>query len=124
MLREQLPARLKAFRKAANMTTADVGARIGKSDRTVNAWENGRGQPDADTLLALCDIYGINSISELLGDASDKAVYSLLPDEEQLISFYRSLNQQGKEYLLQTAHLAAQVYKKSSDIPGVEVVAG
>lgn len=106
------------------MTTADVGARIGKSDRTVNAWENGRGQPDADTLLALCDIYGINSISELLGDASDKAVYSLLPDEEQLISFYRSLNQQGKEYLLQTAHLAAQVYKKSSDIPGVEVVAG
>ena len=49
------------------MTIYEVGKKVGKSGKTVSAWENGRGQPDADMLLILCELYSINNIAELLG---------------------------------------------------------
>lgn len=110
MIRDTLPARLKEFRKARQLTTRQVGDMIGKSDRTISAWENGRGQPDADNLLALCKIYGISNLSELVGDEV-KSV-SLSQDEAQLLSYYRELNTQGKQYIMQTIEMAKQVYKK------------
>lgn len=95
MLRDTLPARLREFRKKANLTTADVGKMIGKSDRTVSAWENGRGQPDADMLLRLCDIYGIKSLSELVGEAP--ALPALTSEELRLLSVFDELNPEGRE---------------------------
>lgn len=44
------------------MTTIEVGKLVGKSDRTVSAWENNRGQPDAEMLMKLCDIYHVDNI--------------------------------------------------------------
>lgn len=95
MLRDTLPARLREFRKKANLTTADVGRMIGKSDRTVSAWENGRGQPDADMLLQLCAIYGIESLSELVGENS--SLPSLSTEELRLLSLFDDLNEEGRE---------------------------
>ena len=54
MIREELPVKLKEARINASLTIQIVGELIGKSAKTVSAWENGRGQPDADTLLKLC----------------------------------------------------------------------
>lgn len=95
MLRDTLPARLREFRKKANLTTADVGRMIGKSDRTVSAWENGRGQPDADMLLQLCAIYGIESLSELVGENS--SLPTLSTEELRLLSLFDDLNEEGRE---------------------------
>lgn len=95
MLRDTLPARLREFRKKANLTTADVGKMIGKSDRTVSAWENGRGQPDADMLLQLCAIYGIESLSELVGE--NPSLPALSAEELRLLSLFDDLNEEGRE---------------------------
>ncbi len=95
MLRDTLPARLREFRKKANLTTADVGKMIGKSDRTVSAWENGRGQPDADMLLQLCAIYGIESLSELVGE--NPSLPTLSTEELRLLSLFDDLNEEGRE---------------------------
>lgn len=61
---------LKAKRKAKNLKVKDVldalsayGVEI--KDKTLYGWEAGYRQPDADELLILCQIYGIESISEL-----------------------------------------------------------
>ena len=114
MLRETLPLRLRQLRKEKNLTTIDVGKIIGKSDRTISAWENGRGQPDADTLLELCKIYGISSISELVGENATV----LSDDEMQLIAAYRNISTQGKKYLWETLEMVKNRYKKiCSDIP-------
>ena len=107
MIRDTLPARLKEFRKARQLTTRQVGDMIGKSDRTISAWENGRGQPDADNLLALCKIYGISNLSELVGDEVESV--SLSQDEARLLSYYRELNTQGKQYIMQTIEMAKQI---------------
>jgi len=99
MSRIELAARLKKYREAAGLTIYEVGQRIGKSGKTVSAWECGRGQPDADMLLTLCDVYGIQSISDLYGSAPPSP---LLFDEQELLDAYRSMNAEG-----QAAALAA-----------------
>lgn len=51
MSKKYIAAALKRLRERTGMKSDDVGAMIGKSGKTVNAWENGRGQPDAETLI-------------------------------------------------------------------------
>lgn len=68
IIRQKLAEKLKYYRERANLTIYDVGNMIQKSGKTVSAWENGRGQPDADMLIKLCSIYKIDNISELFGE--------------------------------------------------------
>lgn len=49
------------MKKGLKATT--VGQMINKSGKTVSGWEHGIGQPDIDTLVKLCSIYGISSFS-------------------------------------------------------------
>lgn len=62
---------------------------IGKSGKTVNAWENNRGQPDAEILIQLCDIYHVDNIlKEFSNNNPDLIVLS--EHEEKLIIAYRN----------------------------------
>ncbi len=120
MVRMTLATKLKEFRIRSGLTINEVGEKIGKSGKTVSAWECGRGQPDADMLLTLCALYNVGSIAELYGEQSP--ALSLSPDELHLLSSYRMLNQQGKEYILQTLDLAEKVYIKADSISNVEKI--
>lgn len=122
MVRTTLAAKLKDFRTRAGLTINEVGDRIGKSGKTVSAWECGRGQPDADMLLTLCDLYGVGSIAEFYGE--QQPAFSLSADEMRLLAAYRELNQQGKEYILQTLDMAEKVYKKSDSVSSMEEQVG
>ena len=62
MSKEYIASVLKKLRCESGMTADEVGALIGKSGKTVNGWENGRSQPDAEILLQLCDIYKVDDI--------------------------------------------------------------
>ena len=118
MVRMTLATKLKEFRTRAGLTINDVGDKIGKSGKTVSAWECGRGQPDADMLLVLCELYGVSSIAEFYGET--QPALSLSPDEMQLLAAYRALNQQGKEYILQTLDMASKVYIKADRVSNME----
>lgn len=117
MVRTTLAAKLKEFRIRAGLTTNEAGARIGKSGKTVSAWECGRGQPDADMLLTLCELYRVGSIAEFYGEP--QPAFSMSSDEMRLLAAYRELSQQGKAYILQTLDMAEKVYKKSDCVPSV-----
>ena len=89
MSRFEIAATLKRLRSESGLTADEVGKRVGKSGKTVNAWENGRGQPDADTLILLSDIYGVKDLlAEFRGSSS--AEISLSVKEKALIIAYRS----------------------------------
>ena len=64
--RETIAKQLKAFRKAAGISAKDAAEAIGKKENTVYAWESGQNQPDAETFLALCNLYHAD-ISEFFG---------------------------------------------------------
>ena len=92
-----LGCKLREYRKKNNLTIYEVGAKIGKNGTTVSSWETGRTQPDADTLLTLCDLYGIASIAELYGRIEPINNTSKLSDNElHIISNLRKLNDAGK----------------------------
>lgn len=89
MSRYEIASALKRLRTNSGLKADEVGAMLGKSGKTVNAWENGRGQPDADTLIALSDIYGVEDIlSEFRGES--KRRITLSAHEVDVILAYRS----------------------------------
>lgn len=110
--RQNLADTLKHYRKAAGLTCHDVERVIGKSYKTVNAWEHGLGQPDAEMLLRLCELYNVESISVFFGQPIDRITD---PNEIAVLNLLRQLNQEGQEAVLNCAtglHLSG-AYKKS-----------
>ena len=95
-VRDELPFRLRRFRKLANLTEEQVGQQIGKKAGTVSAWEHGRGQPDADVFVQLCVLYQVD-ISAFFYDQPH--VSNLTNRELDLISNYRQLNETGQQQL-------------------------
>ena len=94
MSREFIARKLKELREKSGLTADEVGAKIGKSGKTVNAWEHNRGQPDAEILIALCDIYKVDDIlyefreiKKYIGKQDNN--FDLSPHEKELIIAYR-----------------------------------
>ncbi|MDO5446102.1 MAG: helix-turn-helix transcriptional regulator [Eubacteriales bacterium] len=96
MFKEQLPSLMREFRKRANLTTYEVGELVGKSGKTVSAWECGRAQPDADMLLKLCRIYHVN-IGDFYGEEPEAESFTLTDEEKQLIIDYRKSSDEMKQ---------------------------
>ena len=68
---------LKQYRERAGLTIREAGKLLGKSNQTVSAWEQGRGQPDADMFLKLCEVYNVESVSVFFGEAPPDPVLSV-----------------------------------------------
>ena len=62
------------MRKIQNLTQKQLAEQIGVSDKTVSKWECGKGFPDVDIMLPLCQCLKIN-INELISGES------ILPEE-------------------------------------------
>lgn len=116
--RQNLADTLKRYRKAAGLTCNDVEKAIGKSYKTVNAWEHGLGQPDAEMLLRLCELYNVESISVFFGQPIDRISD---PNEITLLDLFRQLNSEGQEAVINCANglCLSGAYKKASDSAGL-----
>lgn len=89
MSRETIAKALKRLRLQSGLTADQVGKLVGRSGKTVNAWENNRGQPDAEMLMLLCDIYNVSDIlAEFREDA--KEAFAVSEHEKAVITAYRS----------------------------------
>lgn len=92
-----LSARLKEARKLAHMSAPEAGVAVGRSDKTIYAWENGQSEPSAEQLVVLCTTYGVD-ISffyppEVMGDDN------LTNAERTIIERYRKLSEDDKAVL-------------------------
>ncbi len=56
---------IAALRKENQLTQKQLAARIGVSDKAISRWETGKGLPDAASMLALSECFGV-TINELL----------------------------------------------------------
>lgn len=85
---------LKAYRKMNNLSVRDVTELLEEkslkvAEKTVYGWESSATQPDADTLLLLCDIYNIDNILGTFGYTDEEPI-NLTKHEHHLIEQYRS----------------------------------
>lgn len=70
--------------------------------------------PSINGAVKLAEYFSV-SIDTLIGRMPPTE--ALFADERKLLDLYRSMNEQGKAYLMQTAEIAARTYiKKSADI--------
>lgn len=58
----QLPTLLKAFRKTAKLTQADVAMRLGVTQQTVSAMERNAESVSAERLMKLMGILGVDLV--------------------------------------------------------------
>lgn len=89
MSRFDIAATLKRLRAKSGLTADEVGLLIGKTGKTVNGWEHGRGQPDADILIKLADIYHVENLLVEFGAKKQKP-FVLSDHERKVIFAYRS----------------------------------
>lgn len=109
MSREYIAKTLKRLREQSGLTADQVGKLVGKSGKTVNAWENNRGQPDAEILMQLCDIYNVTDVLAEFRENNTHATKKAPANEngksdlqkEQLIHNYDALNGIGKNKLVE-----------------------
>lgn len=88
--KETIALALKRLRIQSGLTADEVGAMVGKSGKTVNAWENNRGQPDAEMLIKLCDIYHVDDILEEFREEPKSKSFFLSDHEKELVIAYRN----------------------------------
>lgn len=99
-MNEYLISKLKEGRINKGFKQSDVTRFTGIKNTTLSNYENGVTEPDIDTFLQLCELYGLDYAS-ILGEAYGLNVqgtdFDIKPSEIEHIKKYRSLDAYGQE---------------------------
>ena len=104
--------RIRELRQDRGWRQEDLAHELNISDRAVGHYETGRRTPDLDTILALCEIFGVTA-DYLLG-RSEVESFDLTSDETELLGGYRALSAAGKELIRHTLTLVALAHTEKS----------
>ena len=86
--------RLRNARKSMGLDVDAVGKAVGRSGKTVSAWETGRNAPSADMLISLCSFFGVGI--DYFYPPELSSTESLTPREQDLLDTFRALDERGK----------------------------
>ena len=108
--------RIKALRKRENLSGQQLAEIIGKSKGNISGYENGKFEPSAQTIAALCRYFRISADWLLFGDAfqNENGPPGPLPadSEQKLLDVFRRLSPQGREEVISFAS-----YKRAMESP-------
>ena len=91
--------RIRRLRKARGWSVDVVGLAVGRSGKSVSAWETGRSAPSAEMLVDLCEVFGV-TIEYFFPPEVVRVSNALRADERELLELYRSLDASGREMAL------------------------
>ena len=108
--------RLRSARLNSNLKQSDVAELLGVKSNTISNWENGKSNPDIDSLVELCKIYNISCSSILEEAYSSQIVHSLSVSglEKEIIIAYRKADEIGKAVVLRSLGLENKETKGES----------
>ncbi|MCI8992779.1 MAG: helix-turn-helix transcriptional regulator [Eubacterium sp.] len=100
--------RLEKLCTQNNLTKTQLANELHISASTLSGYLHNRREPDYQTLTAFADFFNV-SIDYLLGrtEYTKPLSDSLTPEEGELLGTYRTLGKNGKNLLVQQAHLYA-----------------
>lgn len=137
-IRENIQKNIVRYRNEAKLTQAELAKKIGISSPTLSSWEQGKSIPDIDKLYELSVVLGVDlvtisgfTLSEPVPELSSfqseaketdaELSNPLKPDEQQLVTDYRSFNDEGKEKVREyVADLKGNPRYKKRDEPAVD----
>lgn len=99
--REYMAKKLQYLRKRSGLTVNEVGEALGKSGKTISAWEVCRGQPDADMLVKLCQLFDARISDFFVPEVSSEN--TLDESETSLVEKYRDADADGKAAIIAVA---------------------
>lgn len=117
--------KVRALRAEHGLTLEQVARHVGVGRSTIRKWETGMIENiRRDKIAKLAEALHTTPDYLMGWDNKSKGEVTLSNDEEQLLDMYRQLNDQGKEYVLQTVTMATHVYTKNVSSSNVENSAG
>ena len=91
---------IRTLRKQAGKSVDEVGAGVGRSGKTIAAWETGRNVPSADMLIDICRYFGVNIDYFYPPEVTERPSDALTRDERELLDLYRSMDAVGRDMAL------------------------
>ena len=104
--RDYMAMMIREFRKAKGYSTEELGMLVGRSKSAIESWEVGRSQPDADKLLELCDVLGVD-IPDFFGPSMSNTQKVLEADEAELVALFRTMDLQSRSAFMVVARSMA-----------------
>ena len=99
-MNEYLVKKLREGLLNINLKQSDVTKLTLIKNTTLSNYENGITEPDIDTFLQLCELYGLD-YAEILGEAYGLGVvgsdFNIRPSEIDLVEMYRELDEHGRK---------------------------
>ncbi|MBP1736121.1 MAG: helix-turn-helix protein [Oscillospiraceae bacterium] len=99
--REEIAHTLKELRMCSGLTSKEVIDQLQQqgvivSTKTLYGWENAHSQPNADTLLLLCAIYGVQDILRAFG-YSEHLIDFTITNRPQKIDLLKRVDKLNEE---------------------------
>lgn len=100
--------KLKELRKGKGISLKELGAVVGVAESTMSLYENGKRQPDYETLLKLAEYFGVTVDYLLRGSEEER-----LPEE--LVILNRNAKKMSAEKRKQLLDMARLMFKEDFD---------
>ena len=105
--------RLRYLRLQDNLTQTDLGKALKIAKSTISMYESGKREPDFETVEKFADFFNVDMATFFpSGTAIEKTAVpkdnGLNTEELELISIYRSVNEDGRQYIVKQAKFAAE----------------
>lgn len=101
--------RLKTLRKSKGLSMKELGSSFGLAESTISLYENGKRQPDNDTILKFAEYFGV-SVDYLLGrEEKTPSDSNLSEGEKMLLDLFNRVPEEKQELLLQLIRTALEM---------------
>ena len=97
--------RMKELRTNKKLSMRDASSQLGLPLTTYCNYENGKRDPDSETLILLADFFGV-SIDYMIGRGDEKEVKrqeAITKTEAELLRLFRSMSKEQRDLIIATA---------------------
>ena len=103
--------KIRFLRKKNKLSQAELGRRVGVSNRAVSKWENGESMPSTDTLLNIATVFGVALDFFLKYDENEEKKKIIEPGMESLRELYRIGRGPSSSHTMAPSRAATMFYK-------------
>ncbi len=109
--------KIRFLRKKNKLSQAELGSRVGVSNRAVSKWENGDAMPSTDTLLSIATVFGVTLDFFLKNDEKEVKKKVVEPGMESLRELYKIGRGPSSSHTMgpaKAAHLFREKYPEAT----------